>query len=162
MATSLGLNSVTKDAYLSHLRISGFDVDEILKRADECEREYQGWLSETKNRAKAFFDLIQTQPYVTNDDFRKLIDAQSIYDLLELVLDHADSTRARLKAIKMHANHPKQADKVLVRECWDEWQKQPDRYKGKAAFARDMREKFPNLESQPVIEGWCRGWERGT
>lgn len=56
---------------------------------------------------------------------------------------------------------PKQKDKALVKECWDEWQKQPNRYKGKAAFARDMREKYPSLDSQPVIEGWCRKWERG-
>jgi len=47
-----------------------------------------------------------------------------------------------------------------VRQCWDEWQKQPDRYSGKAAFARDMLDKFENLKSQPVIEGWCRAWER--
>lgn len=63
-------------------------------------------------------------------------------------------------------NDPKQKDKAVVRECWDEWQKMPfnpdgtKKYKGKAAFARDMRDKFPNLESQPVIEGWCRAWER--
>ena len=58
------------------------------------------------------------------------------------------------------AADPKQKDKSLVRGCWDDWQKKPDRYKGKAAFARDMRDKFPSLESQPVIEGWCRAWER--
>ena len=58
------------------------------------------------------------------------------------------------------ANDPKQRDKAIVRECWELWQKQPNSYGGKAAFARDMRDKFPNLESQPVIEGWCRVWER--
>ena len=56
----------------------------------------------------------------------------------------------------------KQKDKASVRECWDIWQKEPDRYKGKASFARDMRDKYENLESQPVIEGWCREWERKT
>ncbi len=60
------------------------------------------------------------------------------------------------------AMDPKQRDKASVRECFDEWRKQPSRYKSKAAFARDMREKFPSLESQPVIEGWCRAWERET
>jgi hypothetical protein len=65
-------------------------------------------------------------------------------------------------AVAKHANDAKQADKVLVRECWDDWQKQPDRYDGKAAFARDMLDKFENLKSQPVIEGWCRVWERET
>lgn len=60
------------------------------------------------------------------------------------------------------AADPKQKAKALIRECWDDWQKDPVRYKSKAAFARDMRDKFPNLESQPVIEGWCRLWERKT
>lgn len=69
---------------------------------------------------------------------------------------------ARRGAMMMLANSTKQRDKATVRECWDAWQKRLDSYKGKAAFARDMREKFPNLESQPVIEGWCRAWERAS
>lgn len=76
----------------------------------------------------------------------------------EGVVRQVRKTLATIAAMAKLAADPKQADKVLVRECWDEWQKQPDRYKSKAAFARDMRDKFPNLESQPVIEGWCRAW----
>ena len=72
------------------------------------------------------------------------------------------STNAALGAQAKLAADPKQKDKGLVRECWDEWQAQPHRYKGKAAFARDMLTKFENLQSQPVIEGWCRLWERET
>lgn len=72
------------------------------------------------------------------------------------------TANARLGALAKLANDPKQRDKTIVRSCWDDWQKEPSRYKGKAAFARDMRDKFPNLESQPVIEGWCRAWERET
>jgi hypothetical protein len=68
--------------------------------------------------------------------------------------------QAREYAHERYKKDPKQADKAHVRECWDDWQKKPDRYKSKAAFARDMRDKFQNLESQPVIEGWCRAWER--
>ena len=71
-----------------------------------------------------------------------------------------DSRSARFAAYAKLANDPKQKDKATVRECWEAWQKRPDNYGSKAAFARDMREKFPNLESQPVIEGWCRTWER--
>ncbi|CAM8664553.1 hypothetical protein MCEZEM1_01796 [Comamonadaceae bacterium] len=56
----------------------------------------------------------------------------------------------------------KQKDKALVRECWDAWKSKPNSYKSKAAFARDMREKFTNLESQPVIERWCREWEASS
>ena len=65
---------------------------------------------------------------------------------------------AKTGALAKLAADPKQKDKAMVRECWDAWQKQPDRYRGKAAFARDMLDKFENLESQPVIERWCREW----
>jgi hypothetical protein len=68
--------------------------------------------------------------------------------------------RARDAAVAKHKVDPRQADKAIVRECWNTWQKNPDDYKSKAAFARDMLKQFPNLESQPVIEGWCRTWER--
>ena len=106
VATSFGLNSVTKDAYLSYLRTSGFDVEAILKNADKREREYRESLSDRKNRAQEFFDLIQTRWSVTDDDVRALINAESIYDLLELTLEYADSTRARLMAVKRHTeNH---------------------------------------------------------
>lgn len=73
-----------------------------------------------------------------------------------------DSRFGKFAANARYLNDPKQKDKAMVRECWDAWQQHPDNYKGKAAFARDMRDKFPNLESQPVIEGWCRAWERKT
>lgn len=71
-----------------------------------------------------------------------------------------DSQKARIAAFARHANDPKQESKAMVRECWDAWKIEPSRYKGKAAFAKDMRDKFPNLESQPVIERWCRNWEQ--
>jgi len=66
---------------------------------------------------------------------------------------------AMLGAYAKLAMDPKQKDKLQVRDCWDEWKKQPDRYKGKAAFARDMLGKYESLKSQPVVERWCREWE---
>jgi hypothetical protein len=56
-------------------------------------------------------------------------------------------------------NDPRQSEKQLVKDCWKMWQEDSSRYKGKAAFARDMLGKYENLKSQPVIEGWCRDWE---
>jgi len=56
------------------------------------------------------------------------------------------------------ASDPKQLAKQQVKECWELWQKEPARYRGKAAFARDMLNKYEDLKSQPVIEGWCRDW----
>lgn len=53
---------------------------------------------------------------------------------------------------------PRQHEKVLVKDCWDAWQREPARYTGKAAFARDMLQKFEALKSQAVIARWCRAW----
>lgn len=160
VAESCGKSRITVDEYLSRLSDSGIDVAGLLAFAGENQNQFSQSQQDRKNKAATFFELIQTQWIIEDDDVKKYIDGQSIYDFMQLVLDHADSTRARLKAIRMHATDPKQADKVLVRECWDDWQKQPDRYKGKAAFARDMLDKYENLKSQPVIEGWCRAWEK--
>jgi len=72
----------------------------------------------------------------------------------------ARTALAKRGAAAKIASDPKQADKALVRQCWDDWQKHPDRYKGKSAFARDMLDKFPNLKSQRVIcDKWCPAWE---
>ena len=83
----------------------------------------------------------------------------------DLIKNHLRDLQVE-KAFKRHSYDPKQADKSIVKECWFEWQAEPlgldltKKYKGKAAFSRDMLDKFPNLESQPVIEKWCRSWER--
>lgn len=68
----------------------------------------------------------------------------------------------RSGALGRLAKDPKQMEKKLVRECWDTWQIRPNNYPSKAAFARDMLEKYVHLESQPAIETWCRQWERET
>ena len=65
----------------------------------------------------------------------------------------------RSGALQKLANDPKQRDKLIVRECWENWQIEPNNYESKAAFARDMLDKFSTLKSQPVIERWCRQWE---
>lgn len=59
-----------------------------------------------------------------------------------------------------HKNDPKSKDKDLVLMCWRDWKKNPNRYKSKAAFARDMLTRSQHLESNKVIEGWCRAWEK--
>lgn len=79
-------------------------------------------------------------------------------------IDIARTSLAQMGAKAKLAADPKQAAKVLVRECWDDWQKQPDRYKSKAAFAKDMLTKYESLENTNVIARWCRIWggEHGT
>lgn len=54
---------------------------------------------------------------------------------------------------------PKQHEKSFVKECWQQWQINPESYKSKAAFARDMLDKCEHLKSTKKIEDWCRQWE---
>lgn len=56
--------------------------------------------------------------------------------------------------------NPKQKDRALVKEHWDAWQQNRGRYKGAAAFARDMVEKHENLISVSTIERWCGRWKK--
>lgn len=72
------------------------------------------------------------------------------------------SMRAMVNAYKKLESDPKQKEKVFVCECWQDWQKNPDRYKSKAAFARDMLTKCEHLISQKKIEDWCREWENSV
>ncbi|WP_146033770.1 hypothetical protein [Alicycliphilus denitrificans] len=72
------------------------------------------------------------------------------------------SEMAKAGAAGRIANDPKQSDKASVKECWELWQQDSSRYKGPTAFARDMRAKFENLESEEVIRRWCREWKAAT
>lgn len=86
-------------------------------------------------------------------------------DLGSETLQKARQDMAYRGAIAKIERDPKQAEKRFVYECWLEWQKKPDnlgRYKGKAAFARDMLSKCEHLTSQKKIEDWCREWERAN
>lgn len=87
-------------------------------------------------------------------------DAETLFDLVEPMTAYFNKRQAQNGAAAKLAADPKQVEKALVRECWGEWQKQANRYTGKAEFARDMLTKWGNLKSQPVIERWCREWEK--
>ena len=73
---------------------------------------------------------------------------------IELNKMHLSGVKAKL------ANDPKQADKLFVKECWDEWQTKPHSYKSQAKFARAMLDKCEHLENQVSIENWCREWKK--
>ncbi|AOJ63372.1 hypothetical protein WJ32_13495 [Burkholderia ubonensis] len=66
------------------------------------------------------------------------------------------SERARAR----YAVDDKQREKRFVKECWQDWRKNPALYKSKAQFTRDMLEKCEFLESSANIEKWCRQWEK--
>lgn len=57
------------------------------------------------------------------------------------------------------ARDPKQLEKKFVKECWDDWQKSPEKYKSAAKFAIDMINKCTEIESTKNIENWCSKWK---
>ncbi len=75
-------------------------------------------------------------------------------------LKKARSTLAYQGAMERIKRDPKQKEKEFVKSCWEDWQKTPSNYEGKAAFARDMLSKCEQLKSQKKIEDWCRKWEK--
>lgn len=84
---------------------------------------------------------------------------ETILQFAVLCAETHAAARALMLAEARLAKDPKQADKKGVRECWELWQADKRRYKSKAAFAKDMLDKFEQLESQRVIERWCKEWE---
>lgn len=69
---------------------------------------------------------------------------------------------AKKGAMTKLVNSPKQHEKQLVRQRWEEWQARPVLYKGKAEFARHMLSQYKSLDSADVIARWCRKWSDET
>lgn len=59
-----------------------------------------------------------------------------------------------INAVKTRHANENGKDKSLVRECWTEWQINPDRYPTKAAFDRDMLGKVESVTSIKTISAW--------
>ncbi len=88
--------------------------------------------------------------------------AFAINGYIDKVLDIEifNSNSKRSIALKRWLKDPKTLDKSFVKECWVKWQKNKSLYKSKSAFARDMANKCEHLQSEKVIEGYCREWEK--
>lgn len=95
----------------------------------------------------------------TNELISSNLDSDSIWEFVFLAGDLRESMKAKFSAKKRLEADPKQEAKKKVRELWDLWQREPARYRSKAAFARDMLDKFELLSNQRVIERWCQEWE---
>jgi hypothetical protein len=80
----------------------------------------------------------------------------------EEALERAFSVKQgeRARARYAHDRDGKQAAKAEVKDWWLKWQSDPTLYRSAAAFARAMLDKYPTLDSQPVIEQWVRGWKK--
>lgn len=127
-------------------------VDELQSVIREQRRLIQAQEAVTTRREGRIVELsIQAATEVANKTATKA--AIAIRRNLSKVLA---SNAAKAK----HASSAKAADKVVMREYWADWQDNPERYGGKAAFARDMLDKFPDWCNSKVIEGFCRDWEK--
>ncbi len=70
--------------------------------------------------------------------------------------------RQRSASFARYSKDPKQRAKAEVKKLWEMWRCDPSRYPSKAAFARDMLDKFDELKSSKKIEDWVRAWEKET
>lgn len=84
-----------------------------------------------------------------------LIEANIVPDpekLAYLVNNHKLSM-AKKGAESKHAKYTG-PDKALVRDCWLEWQRNPDLYRNKVSFDRDMLEKMQAIKDIRTITKW--------
>lgn len=146
-------------SYKTYLDSAGIDGEIVHQLVLASIERTVNFAEKKRKKAQKFFEIFTSQIWVTNEELRTYIDEDSIYDLMAIVVDNVDETRARINAMKRHEKDPKQLAKQQVRECWEAWKTKPTRYKGKSAFARDMLSKFDDLESSEVIQRWCRDWD---
>lgn len=113
----------------------------------------------------AVSDLLRSKRFAEENNFKRSLFrfARSTYlhgrHASACIAQEREWGRAQKAAYAKLAKDPKQAAKVLVRECWDLWQLDPTRYKGPTKFANDMIEKYEELESRDVVMRWCRVWK---
>lgn len=104
------------------------------------ERSFREFESATKNAERRRFDA-------------ELSNAKKVA-LAESARENAN------KRYGANTNDKKQLVKKEVKELWDKWQNKRENYKNKSKFAKDMLEKYAELENQTVIVRWCTEWEK--
>ena len=97
------------------------------------------------------------------DTVLELLDRAGSHDPIDRIIQplqkHFDHVKSSEAAEAKYANDPKQAAKVLIKNCWEAWQNNPRDYDSKEDFAKDMKAQFPILKSIRKITNWCREWE---
>lgn len=92
--------------------------------------------------------------------------AMGLHDYMhwhEIGGDDSKSSQAKKGYAAMSKNDPKLRAKAYIKDCWTKGRSDGTlcgRYKTR--FAKQMLSdpKCATLDSQPVIEGWCRQWEK--
>lgn len=80
------------------------------------------------------------------------------------------SVRSKLAisaASQRYKHDPKQAAKAFVKECWQQWQDNPTRYKTQTAFANDVLTKIgtdrdgnPIISFDTIVKKWIPIWAK--
>jgi hypothetical protein len=84
--------------------------------------------------------------------------------------DNLQQVRSELAvrgAIERYKRDPKQLAKAFVKECWEQWQENPKRYKTQSGFASDVLAKVqtddkgdPIISFDTVLKKWIPTWTR--
>lgn len=85
--------------------------------------------------------------------------ADHVRKLESEVQENARRSMAKSGAKSRWEKSPKTAAKQQVKECWEMWRINPERYKSKKGFAFDMLSKYQELENPETIVRWCRTWQ---
>ncbi|WP_284337669.1 hypothetical protein [Comamonas sp. NoAH] len=118
---------------------------------------YYEKLKEIEEGIDAIKEMSAEELNKTEGDLRNIANAVTV--IAERIAKEIRRRDAQAGASEKLAKDPKQSAKQQVRECWDIWKSNPERYKSKSAFARDMLGKYEQLESSEVIQRWCREWD---
>ncbi len=106
-----------------------------------------------KAKAAALYELLRTQPFLTDQQIRQHIDCISIYEFMRLVLENQATTRAVINANKAHAKHHAMKANVFV---WLDSNFAD--YKSNAAAARNIV-KLQAIEHETALD-WINDWKK--
>lgn len=125
-----------------------------------------------ENDRNTFFDV--TEKSITTNDL--LRDSNEIVRAIAKTraddLIRVDRSKRAKQSRKIGLQKSiKQQELLIVKECWDKWQKEPNNYKNKTQFATDMLKKFEqdnvaqqskHLSSIKVITDYCCKWAKNV
>jgi hypothetical protein len=97
-----GNKKINFDDYQRELEKHGFDVQYLHTLTKKSIDGYAKHRKNNASKAKIFFDLIQTEFLLTQEQIHEYVDEFSIYEILELAINHIAITKARLAAHKSH------------------------------------------------------------
>ena len=144
----------TQEELLDFLEEKGFDKRRIKETLIE---DFESLIDDRKKYkadAEKFFELFQAEWHVQQKDIEKLVNSNSIYYLLELVVANAATTKARLLAKKRHVENHAMKAKVFV---WCD--ENMHRFSSMDDAALDIAETFVSQKFR-AVRTWMTEWKK--